>query len=131
MPHHGARRGSGKASRACSPPLQRGAPRTRSRRAKVLTTKSRERAAACQSRARGAVGSAMQNPSPTGGGIVLGCGVTLPKSIGRLRLSNRDPRAAPHIHHNFSIIKTISVGGGGGPVPENRPNRAVPKPDRR
>jgi choline dehydrogenase len=27
--------------------------------------------------------------------------VTLPKSIGRLRLSSRAPRAAPHIHYNF------------------------------
>jgi choline dehydrogenase len=27
--------------------------------------------------------------------------VTLPKSIGRLRLSSRDPRAAPLIHYNF------------------------------
>src|ERR1700674_2263733 len=52
MAHHGARRGSGKASRAWSPPVQRVAPRTRSRRAEVLTTKSRERVAACQSRAR-------------------------------------------------------------------------------
>jgi choline dehydrogenase len=27
--------------------------------------------------------------------------VTLPKSIGSLRLRSRDPRAAPHIHYNF------------------------------
>ena len=39
--------------------------------------------------------------SPTGSAIVLACAVTLPKSIGRLRLSSRDPRAAPHIHYNF------------------------------
>jgi choline dehydrogenase len=39
--------------------------------------------------------------SPTGGAIVLACAVTLPKSMGRLRLSSRDPRAAPHIHYNF------------------------------
>jgi choline dehydrogenase len=39
--------------------------------------------------------------SPTGGAIVLACAVTLPKSIGRLRLSSPDPRAAPHIHYNF------------------------------
>jgi choline dehydrogenase len=39
--------------------------------------------------------------SPTGGAIVLACAVTLPKSICRLRLSSRDPRAAPHIHYNF------------------------------
>jgi choline dehydrogenase len=39
--------------------------------------------------------------SPTGGAIVLAAAVTLPKSIGRLRLSSRDPRAAPHIHYNF------------------------------
>jgi choline dehydrogenase len=39
--------------------------------------------------------------SPTGGAIVLACAVTLPRSIGRLRLSSRDPRAAPHIHYNF------------------------------
>jgi choline dehydrogenase len=32
---------------------------------------------------------------------VLACAVTLPKSIGRLRLSSRDPRAAPHIQYNF------------------------------
>ena len=38
---------------------------------------------------------------PTGGAIVLGCAVTLPKSIGRLRLSSRDRHAAPHIHYNF------------------------------
>jgi choline dehydrogenase len=41
------------------------------------------------------------NASPTGGAIVLACAVTLPKSIGCLRLSSRDPRAAPHIHYNF------------------------------
>ncbi len=39
--------------------------------------------------------------SPTGGAIVLAAAVTLPKSIGRLRLSSRDPRAAPDIHYNF------------------------------
>jgi len=39
--------------------------------------------------------------SPTGGAIVLACSVTLPRSIGWLRLSSRDPRAAPHIHYNF------------------------------
>jgi choline dehydrogenase len=41
------------------------------------------------------------NASPTGGAIVLACAVTLPKSIGRLRLSIRDPRVAPQIHYNF------------------------------
>jgi choline dehydrogenase len=41
------------------------------------------------------------NASPTGGAIVLACAVTLPKSIGRLRLSSRDPRVTPHIHYNF------------------------------
>ena len=41
------------------------------------------------------------NASPTGGAIVLACAVTLPKSIGRLRLSSRDPRIAPDIHYNF------------------------------
>jgi choline dehydrogenase len=41
------------------------------------------------------------NASPTGGAIVLACSVTLPKSIGRLRLSSRDPRVAPLIHYNF------------------------------
>jgi choline dehydrogenase len=39
--------------------------------------------------------------SPTGGAIVLACAVTLPRSIGRLRLSSRDPRAAPRIQYNF------------------------------
>jgi choline dehydrogenase-like flavoprotein len=32
---------------------------------------------------------------------VLARAVTLPKSIGQLRLSSRDPRAAPHIRYNF------------------------------
>jgi choline dehydrogenase len=41
------------------------------------------------------------NASPTGGAIVLACAVTLPKSIGRLRLLSRDPRVAPRIHYNF------------------------------
>jgi choline dehydrogenase len=41
------------------------------------------------------------NTSPTGGAIVLACAVTLPKSVGRLRLSSRDPRAMPRIHYNF------------------------------
>jgi choline dehydrogenase len=27
--------------------------------------------------------------------------VTLPKSIGQLRLASRDPRAMPSIHYNF------------------------------
>jgi choline dehydrogenase len=39
--------------------------------------------------------------SPTGGAIVLACAVTLPKSIGQLRLASRDPRVAPRIHYNF------------------------------
>jgi choline dehydrogenase len=39
--------------------------------------------------------------SPTGGAIVLACAVTLPKSLGQLRLTSRDPRAAPHIQYNF------------------------------
>jgi choline dehydrogenase len=39
--------------------------------------------------------------SPTGGAIVLACAVTLPKSVGRLRLAGRDPRHAPIIHYNF------------------------------
>jgi choline dehydrogenase len=41
------------------------------------------------------------NTSPAGGAIVLACAVTLPKSIGRLRLSSRDPRAMPRIHYDF------------------------------
>jgi choline dehydrogenase len=39
--------------------------------------------------------------SPTGGAIVLACAVVLPNSIGRLRLSSREPRAAPHIRYDF------------------------------
>jgi choline dehydrogenase len=39
--------------------------------------------------------------SPTGGAIILASAVTLPRSIGRLRLSSRNPRAAPRIQYNF------------------------------
>lgn len=39
--------------------------------------------------------------SPTGGAIVLAAAVTLPRSSGQLRLTSRDPRAAPRIHYNF------------------------------
>lgn len=39
--------------------------------------------------------------SPTGGAIVLAAAVTLPKSVGRLRLASRDPRSAPRIEYNF------------------------------
>ena len=39
--------------------------------------------------------------SPTGGAIVLAAAVTLPKSLGSLRLISRDPRIAPRIHYNF------------------------------
>ncbi|ABB08509.1 Glucose-methanol-choline oxidoreductase [Burkholderia lata] len=39
--------------------------------------------------------------SPTGGAIVLACAVTLPRSLGQLRLASRDPRIAPHIRYNF------------------------------
>jgi choline dehydrogenase-like flavoprotein len=39
--------------------------------------------------------------SPTCGAIVLACAVTLPKSLGQLRLSSRDPRTPPSIHYNF------------------------------
>lgn len=41
------------------------------------------------------------NTSPTGGAIVLASAVTLPKSVGYLRLSSRDPRRAPYIRLNF------------------------------
>jgi choline dehydrogenase len=39
--------------------------------------------------------------SPTGGAIVLACSVTLPNSIGSVRLASRDPRAMPVIRYNF------------------------------
>ncbi|MER2248353.1 GMC family oxidoreductase N-terminal domain-containing protein [Methylorubrum podarium] len=39
--------------------------------------------------------------SPTGGAIVLACSVTLPKSVGSVRLASRDPRAMPLIRYNF------------------------------
>jgi choline dehydrogenase len=39
--------------------------------------------------------------SPTGGAIVLACAVTLPNSVGSLRLARRDPRAMPIIRYNF------------------------------
>lgn len=39
--------------------------------------------------------------SPTGGAIVLACAVTLPKSVGSVRLASRDPRVAPAIRYNF------------------------------
>ncbi len=39
--------------------------------------------------------------SPTGGAIVLASAMTLPTSLGRLRLSSRDPRVTPSIQYNF------------------------------
>jgi len=39
--------------------------------------------------------------SPTGGAIVLACSVTLPNSVGSVRLASRDPRAMPVIRYNF------------------------------
>lgn len=39
--------------------------------------------------------------SPTGGAIVLACAVTLPDSVGTVRLASRDPRAMPVIRYNF------------------------------
>jgi choline dehydrogenase len=39
--------------------------------------------------------------SPTGGAIVLACAVTLPNSVGSVRLASRDPRAMPLIRYNF------------------------------
>lgn len=39
--------------------------------------------------------------SPTGGAIVLACAVTLPDSVGSVRLASRDPRAMPVIRYNF------------------------------
>jgi choline dehydrogenase len=39
--------------------------------------------------------------SPTGGAIVLAAAVTLPRSVGSLRLASRDPRAAPRIRYDF------------------------------
>jgi len=46
-----------------------------------------------------------RNPCPTSGGIVLDSVVTRPKTI-----AGCVSRAVTHIHHNFSIIKTISTG---------------------
>lgn len=39
--------------------------------------------------------------SPTGGAIVLACAVTLPRSVGSVRLASRDPRAMPVIRYNL------------------------------
>lgn len=39
--------------------------------------------------------------SPTGGAIVLACSVTLPKSLGSVRLASRNPQAMPIIRYNF------------------------------
>lgn len=39
--------------------------------------------------------------SSTGGAIVLACAVTLPNSIGSVRLASRDPKVAPIIRYNF------------------------------
>lgn len=39
--------------------------------------------------------------SPTGGAIVLASSVVLPRSIGSVQLTSRDPRAAPRIRYNF------------------------------
>jgi choline dehydrogenase len=39
--------------------------------------------------------------SPTGGAIVLACAVTLPNSVGSVRLASRDPRVMPAIRYNF------------------------------
>lgn len=48
-------------------------------------------------------GTHIFNPgeSPTGGAIVLACAVTLPNSVGSLRLASRDPRRAPLIRYGF------------------------------
>ena len=39
--------------------------------------------------------------SSTGGAIVLAAALTLPNSLGDLRLASRDPRVAPRIRYNF------------------------------
>lgn len=39
--------------------------------------------------------------SPTGAAIVLAAAVTLPKSVGTVRLTSRDPRSAPHIRYHY------------------------------
>ena len=39
--------------------------------------------------------------SPTGGAIVLAAALTLPNSLGELRLASRDPKIAPRIRYNF------------------------------
>ncbi|OBF30856.1 dehydrogenase [Mycobacterium sp. ACS1612] len=39
--------------------------------------------------------------SETGGALVLACSVTLPNSIGSVRLASRDPRVAPLIRYNM------------------------------
>jgi hypothetical protein len=41
--------------------------------------------------------------------------VTLPKSVGRLRLSSRDPSGAPQIQYNFFDGQSdLDASGGGG-----------------
>lgn len=39
--------------------------------------------------------------SPTGGALVLAAALTLPDSVGSLRLASRDPKTPPRIHYNF------------------------------
>jgi choline dehydrogenase len=39
--------------------------------------------------------------SPTGAAIVLACAVTLPNSVGSVRLASRDPRSTPLIRYDF------------------------------
>ena len=45
--------------------------------------------------------------SPTGGAIVLACAVTLPDSVGSVRLASRDPRAAPLIRYTRSSMLEV------------------------
>lgn len=39
--------------------------------------------------------------SPTGGALVLAAALTLPESVGSLRLASRDPKTPPRIRYNF------------------------------
>jgi choline dehydrogenase len=69
--------------------------------------------------------------SPTGGAIVLTAAVTLPKSIGRLRLSSRDSTRPRHSLQFFRRSKRSRPDGGGCTAfPQHRPDRPVLGPDR-